>query len=127
MPFAAIKGFLDPSVEFGLHFQEIGDSAGKGQENRPDKQQGGQEEGAPAGKDRGGARPPAEHKTGRPALAAVPAPANSEPAKSEPAKSEPATSGPADAKSADKPAPDEGPDKPAGGGEVVRLDRFRKK
>ena len=124
VPFAAIKGFLDPSVEFGLHFQEIGDSAGKGQENRPDKQQGGQVDGAPAGKHRG-ARPPAEHKTGRPAptLAAVPAPANSEAAKTEAATSEPA-----DAKSADKPTPDEGPDKPAGGGgEVVRLDRFRKK
>ena len=116
VPFTAVKGFLDPSVEFGLHFQEIGDSAGKGQE---DKQQGGQEDGAPAGKDRSTARPPAEHKTARPApaLAAVPAPASSETAKS----------APADAKSADKPTADEGPDKPAGGGEVVRLDRFRKK
>jgi hypothetical protein len=119
VPFTAVKGFLDPSVEFGLHFQEIADSAGQG-ENRPDKQQGGQVDGAPAGKDRGSARPPAEHKAGRPApaLAAVPAPASSETARS----------APADAKSGDKSTPDEGPDKPAGGGgEVVRLDRFRKK
>jgi uncharacterized protein len=110
VPFAAIKGFLDPSVEFGLRFQEVGDSAGEGQESPPD----GQDDRAPAGKDRSGARPPAEHKAGRttPTLAAVPAPANSEPA---------------EAKSTDKPAPAEGPDKPAGGGEVVRLDRFRKK
>jgi uncharacterized protein len=95
VPFAAINAFLDPSVEFGLRFQEIGDSAGEGQE------------------DRGDARPPAEHKAGRPAatLAAVPAAASSEPA---------------GAKSADKPTPEEGPEKP-GGGEVVRLDRFRKK
>jgi len=109
VPFAAVKAFLDPSVEFGLRFQEIGDGEeqeteqAKEQENRPDGQQD--------NKDRGPARPPAEHKAGRtaPTLAAVPAPE------------------PADAKSADKPAPDEGPDKPAGGGEVVRLDRFRKK
>jgi len=114
VPFTAIKGFLDPSVEFGLRFQEVGDSAGEGQESPPDHQQDGQEDRAPAGKDRGGARPPAEHKAGRtaPTLAAVPAPANSETA---------------EAKSTDKPTPAEGPDKPAGGGEVVRLDRFRKK
>jgi uncharacterized protein len=113
VPFAAIKAFLDPSVEFGLRFQEVGDSADQGQEDRPDNRQDGQEARAPAGKDHGEARPPAEHKAGRPAptLAAVPAPASSEPA---------------GAKSADKPTPEEGPEKP-GGGEVVRLDRFRKK
>ena len=113
VPFAAIKAFLDPSVEFGLRFQEVGDSADEGQEDRPDNRQDGQEARAPAGKDHGEARPPAEHKAGRPAstLAAVPPPASSEPA---------------GAKSTDKPTPEEGPEKP-GGGEVVRLDRFRKK
>jgi uncharacterized protein len=111
VPFAAIKAFLDPSVEFGLRFQEIGDGADEEQEDRPDNRQ---DDRTPAGKDGGGARPPAERKAGRPAptLATVPAPGNAEPA---------------EAKSADKPTPDEGPDKPAGGGEVVRLDRFRKK
>jgi uncharacterized protein len=111
VPFAAIKAFLDPSVEFGLRFQEV--SEGEGQES-PDNQQDNQEDRAPAGKDRGGARRPAEHKAGRsaPTLAAVAAPADTETA---------------DTKSADKPTPSEGPDKPAGGGEVVRLDRFRKK
>ena len=105
VPFAAIKAFLDPSVEFGLRFQEVGDG---------EEQESSHEDRAPAGKDRGGARRPAEHKAGRsaPTLAAVPAPANSETA---------------DTKSADTPTPAEGPDKPAGGGEVVRLDRFRKK
>jgi uncharacterized protein len=120
VPFAAIKGFLDPSVEFGLRFQEVGDTADEGQEHQPDSQQGGQENRAGAAKDRGGARQPAERKADSPAaatLAAVPAAANSEPA----------NSAPADAKSSDKPTPDQGPDKPAGGGEVVRLDRFRKK
>jgi uncharacterized protein len=113
VPFAAIKAFLDPSVEFGLRFQEGDDSAGEGQEGHPANQQDGREARAPAGKDRGDARPPAEHKAGRPAptLAAVPAPASSEPA---------------GAKSDDNPTPEEGPEKP-GGGEVVRLDRFRKK
>jgi uncharacterized protein len=114
VPFAAIKAFLDPSVEFGLRFQEVGDSDGEGQESPPDNQRDGEEDRAPAGKDRGGARRPAEHKAGRsaPTLAAVAAPANTETA---------------DTKSTDKPTPAEGPDKPAGGGEVVRLDRFRKK
>src|SRR5262249_56059011 len=52
------------------------------------------------------ARPAAEHKSARPTatVAAAPKPANP-----------PAGSS------------DDGPDKPAGGGEVVRLDRFRKK
>jgi hypothetical protein len=106
IPFAAIKGFFDPSVQFGLQFEEIGEAAGETQEDG---------ESAPAGKSRGKKRPPAQHKAGRapPALAAVPTPANSEPADPEPTKT---TAG-------------EDPDKPAGGGggEVVRLDRFRKK
>jgi hypothetical protein len=119
VPFAAIKAFLDPSVEFGLRFQEVGDSDGEGQESPPDNQRDSQEDRAPAGKDRGGARRPAEHKARRsaPTLAAVPAPANTEAADTKSA----------DTKSADLPTPAEGPDKPAGGGEVVRLDRFRKK
>ena len=28
VPFAAVKGFFDPSVQFGLQFEEIGDAAG---------------------------------------------------------------------------------------------------
>jgi len=50
-------------------------------------------------------RPPAEHKRPTTAISAIPTPAN-------------------------PPAPagyDDGPDKPIGGGEIVRLDRFRKK
>jgi uncharacterized protein len=112
VPFAAIKGFLDPSVEFGLRFQEVGDNAEEGKEKDPAKgQKDGQQDGEKA---RGPARPPAEHKAGRtaPTLAAVPTPGNSDQA---------------DAGSVDNPPPDAGPDKPAGGGEVVRLDRFRKK
>jgi uncharacterized protein len=123
VPFAAIKGFHDPSVEFGLRFQEIEDGAGEAQENEGSSLQEGQKESrdarerAPTGKDRGAARPPAKHKAGRtpPALAAVPAPAKSDAADPEAASTSAKTTS------------DEGPDKPVGGGEVVRLDRFRKK
>jgi hypothetical protein len=132
VPFAAIKGFHDPSVEFGLRFQEIEDGAGEAQENEDRSLQGQKEsrdadERAPTGKDRGAARAPAKHKTGRtpPALAAVPAPAKPAPAKPAPAKSDAAD--PEAASASAKTTSDEGPDKPVGGGEVVRLDRFRKK
>ena len=104
IPFDAINGFFDPSVQFGLQFEEVIEGQeGKGQktpanvldksiEKSPDK--------FPASalvqpnKKR---RPPAlvESEPAAPTLAAV---------------------------------PDPDPDKPTrGGGEVVRLDRFRKK
>jgi hypothetical protein len=95
VPFAAVKGFFDPSVQFGLQFEEIGAAAADEAEDVND----------PAGAERGAARPPAEHKGMPPSVAAVPTPANPDPAQD----------------SAD------GADKPTGGGEVVRLDRFRKK
>ncbi|MGA7015021.1 MAG: ClpXP protease specificity-enhancing factor SspB [Pseudolabrys sp.] len=101
VPFAAVKGFFDPSVQFCLQFEEIGDAAAAGEDAN-----------APARKDRGAARPPAEHKGVTPSMAAVPAPANAVPA--------PANPDPAKASADDT-------DKPSGGGEVVRLDRFRKK
>ena len=101
VPFAAVKGFFDPSVQFGLQFEEIGDAAVAGEDAN-----------APARKDRGAAHPPAEHKGVTPSMAAVPAPANAVPA--------PANPDPAKASADDT-------DKPSGGGEVVRLDRFRKK
>jgi hypothetical protein len=106
VPFAAITGFLDPSVEFGLRFQEVGDDAGEDPEKAQEKSQESQPDGSAAA----GKRPPAARTA--PTLAAVPAPVASEPTGAAPA---------------DKPTPDEGPDKPAGSGEVVRLDRFRKK
>jgi hypothetical protein len=108
VPFAAVKGFFDPSVQFGLQFEEIGDAAAAGEDAN-----------APARKDRGAARPPAEHKGVTPSMAAVPAPANAVPA---PANAVPAPANPDPAK-----ASADDTDKPSGGGEVVRLDRFRKK
>jgi hypothetical protein len=98
IPFAAVKGFVDPSVQFGLQFEQVveGDAP---------------PEGLPASK-KGGGEPANAAVAGKPrrttTVPAVPAPANPEPA--------------AAADPVEKPT-----DKSAGGGEVVRLDRFRKK
>lgn len=105
IPFDAINGFFDPSVQFGLTFEEVveGQSQQKpatAQENSAKKKRFPAgvpadvtpAEGAP---DKPAAKPAAKPTAAPPALSAVPD------------------------------APD--PDKPSGGGEVVRLDRFRKK
>jgi uncharacterized protein len=94
VPFTAVKGFFDPSVQFGLQFEESAENTGEAQG-----------ESADAGSDRDAPVPSAEHKGAAPAMTAVPTPANLEPAKT----------------------PADPPATPAGGGEVVRLDRFRKK
>jgi uncharacterized protein len=93
VPFAAIKGFFDPSVNFGLQFAPGRSSSDEGE---PQKL-------APAAE-----KTPVE-ESGKPTL-----PSDSRP------KPLPATAGVAS-------PVDEDPDKPAGGAEVVRLDRFRKK
>jgi len=89
VPFDAVKGFFDPSVQFGLQFDAVSDAEADSGE-RGEK-----------------ARPPAEQQ---PARAAPKTPAGPVPAPANPSADE----------SDDKPEP------PAGG-EVVRLDRFRKK
>ena len=94
VPFAAVKGFFDPSVQFGLQFEEIAEAGGEAPET-----------GVAADTDHGTPTPPAEHKGAPPAVVAAPAPAN--PPSANPPPKEPA--------------------KPAGGGDVVPLDRFRKK
>jgi len=91
VPFEAIKGFFDPSVQFGLQFEEVIEG-----EERP----------APAN-----AQEPAPKKKRPPVSTPVPA-------------AEPAVN-PKPAAVASTPKHDK-PDRPAGG-EVVRLDRFRKK
>jgi uncharacterized protein len=88
VPFAAIKGFFDPSVNFGLQFAENLAAA-------PDKVSPQPE---PAAQHHEKEQTPSE-----PARKTLPAPADA----------------------AEQAA--ETPDKPAGGAEVVRLDRFRKK
>jgi hypothetical protein len=101
VPFAAVKAFFDPSVQFGLQFEEMADA-----EAQASEQTGQGAAAAKDPKDPDAARSPAEHGAMTQVNVAVPVPANPEPA---------ATTSDAQA------------DKPAGGGEVVRLDRFRKK
>src|SRR5947209_8278547 len=98
IPFAAIKGFYDPSVQFGLQFEEIGATAA-----HPDASVAGSEaQGSGSHDPSTRAKRSVPEQRGSLALPAVPAPANSEPP------------GPAG-------APSEG--KPESGAEVVRLDR----
>ena len=107
VPFEAIKGFFDPSVQFGLELDVAGTEAPSGSAapaaNAPQLPAP-----APAAKPQASKPPP----TG-PRLATVPDPA------------------PGSAKGPGAPAsdgdPDPEPPRPDGGGEVVRLDRFRKK
>jgi hypothetical protein len=88
VPFEAIKGFFDPSVQFGLQFEEVTEGAEQ------------------------------------------PAPAETKPASKKKLPPAPVPAAPGAAKAEAKPEKIEQPgrpDKPTGGGEVVRLDRFRKK
>ena len=101
VPFTALKAFVDPSVQFGLQFATE-ERAAATESAGPAK--AGVEDPA---------RPPAEHKHARVAspFATMPVPANPPPGTELPS-GEP---------------PSEEPDKPDGGGQVVRLDRFRNK
>jgi hypothetical protein len=99
VPFEAINGFFDPSVQFGLQFEEVTEG-----DERP----------APANAQ----EPSTANNKKRRSSASPPVPvAASEPEKEKPTRSS------ASASKREK------PEKPTsgGGGEVVRLDRFRKK
>jgi hypothetical protein len=97
IPFEAVNGFFDPSVQFGLQFEEVTEghdtiaTPSLGQENS-------------AGKKR----------PRTPTVPRVPAKAVSDKT-ADKAPAKPAVEGPKPQKT------------PSGGGEVVRLDRFRKK
>jgi hypothetical protein len=93
VPFAAVKGFFDPSVQFGLQFEEVAEAA--------EEHSGHPEQSADAAAN----APPAEPK-------AI-APVATLPTEGDRGASE--TTSQAEA------------DKSAAGGEVVQLDRFRKK
>jgi uncharacterized protein len=108
VPFNAIKGFFDPSVQFALQFEV----AAKGPAETAAAPTA-----VPASPTAAEEPEPAAKRGARPKRPQVPAPAATPPAAAAP--SEPAA----------KPTEDGGdkPDRPSGGGEVVRLDRFRKK
>jgi hypothetical protein len=98
VPFVAVTAFVDPSVQFALQFTTI-----------PEAESGPKETAAPA------------------ATAAPAKPASAEPARPSPALVEaakPEKREKSQERSQDK---SDEPDPPSGGGEVVRLDRFRKK
>ena len=107
IPFAAVKGFFDPSVEFGLQFEQVvvaPAEAGAKPEALPAPDSSKKSRGEPANS-------PIQVKPRR-TTPAMPVPANPDPTP-QTAASEDQT---------DKPT-----DNSAGSGEVVRLDRFRKK
>jgi hypothetical protein len=107
VPLDAIKGFFDPSVQFGLQFET--QTEGKD---------------APAEQPAAAAvveEPKAAKPRRKPVAAEPEAPAAVGPA--EPAKAAPKAPAPVLVGGTDNPEPD----KPSGGAEVVRLDRFRKK
>ena len=108
VPFDAIKGFFDPSVQFGLQFEPQGEAAGAGA-SAAEK---------PAAIEEKAARPRRKPAVDEEAPAAVGPAETAKPAKA-PEKKSPVSLVPKD----DTPEPD----KPGGGAEVVRLDRFRKK
>jgi hypothetical protein len=101
VPYEAINGFFDPSVQFGLQFEEVVE---------------GEERQAPANAQ----EPPAAKKKRPPGTPPAAARQTEVPTPVRPA---------APAVKREKPEKSEKPDKPpeSGGGEVVRLDRFRKK
>ena len=106
VPLDAIKGFFDPSVQFGLQFETVTE----GKEEAP------AEKVAPAPMVE---QPKATKPRRKPVAAEPEAPAAVGPA--EPTKPEPKA--PVLVAGTDT----DDPDKPSGGAEVVRLDRFRKK
>jgi len=106
VPLDAIKGFFDPSVQFGLQFETLSET---GAEAKPAEKPAL----APVAEE-----PKAKsRRKGEPEAPAAVGPA--EPVKPAPAKPAP----PVVVAGTDK----GDPDKPSGGAEVVRLDRFRKK
>jgi hypothetical protein len=108
VPFEAITGFADPSVQFGLQFETLAEAAEAEGDEKP-----------------GVVAPVAEAKPAR--TRKVPAADKSAPARPEALRAVPAKPEPAKPELV-KPEPVKpDPDKPAGGAEVVRLDRFRKK
>jgi uncharacterized protein len=103
VPWSAITDFVDPSVEFGLKFSVIGEGEKARNEQTNAQAVPPAATGAKIGET---PRPPARHEPRSVASAEqAEMPASPEPSAAE----------------------DTQPDKPEGGGEVVRLDRFRKK
>ena len=105
VPFAAVKGFFDPSVQFGLQFEQAGEAAFKQASENEGEATDVADRAGKRGKETVAERLPAENKDTPPAAGAVALPEKSEAA-------EPVAEQESDTQQT---------------GEVVRLDRFRKK
>jgi hypothetical protein len=116
IPFDAISGFFDPSVQFGLQFEEIAEGQGG---LKQDTQK-------PAGKKPDAKKNPLSAVPTPESASKLPAPGAQLPAAPPSSASMPTVS-PIKPAAAETEPTDPNPDKPSGGGEVVRLDRFRKK
>jgi len=126
VPFTAVTGFFDPSVQFGLQFEEIGEDQEPAQGTaKPGR--GGSAEAAAEGK----AQPGAEPKIQSPAKGPTKPGAKPSALPSALPTALPVAGAAGSVPSITPVGPatptDPDPDKPSGGGEVVRLDRFRKK
>ncbi len=122
VPFGAITGFFDPSVQFGLQFEEITESEAPAQGPAKPARIGPAEvatDGKPAAVGEAKAKSPAKSTDKSPAKPAA------KPAALPVLGATPSVPSITPAGQAGPTDPD--PDKPSGGGEVVRLDRFRKK
>jgi hypothetical protein len=107
IPFDSIKAFVDPSVQFGLQFEEVVEGeAQQSPANPHDK-----------AKEKQAAKPQSAPKRVPSALPGLAPDTLVAKPPEKPAPTAPALTA----------VPDPKPDKPSGGGEVVRLDRFRKK
>ncbi|MPZ36762.1 MAG: hypothetical protein GEU95_01650 [Rhizobiales bacterium] len=113
VPFAAIKSFVDPSVQFGVQFEMLTAEEQSNSEKAADN----------AGKP---ARPPAEHRPSSD-VTAVPTPANPPTTHPTTAKKTSANKAAAKKPPAEQQKDKDGAEPPAGSGQVVNLDRFRKK
>ncbi len=119
IPFVAIRGFFDPSVQFGLQFEEVAE--GEAAPAKSGKKAQLTSVGTSDKSDEALAKKSSDAKRGgstkSPLLPMEPAPTAVIPAVS------PLPSAETDSEEPSEPKPD----KPSGGGEVVSLDRFRKK
>jgi hypothetical protein len=119
IPFDSIKAFVDPSVQFGLQFEEVVD----GQEQQPPANPHDKANEKQAGKPN---FVPKRVPSALPGLASEKPQEKPQEKLQERLQVKPPEK-PTVATPALTAVPDPKPDKPSGGGEVVRLDRFRKK
>jgi hypothetical protein len=109
VPFDALRGFVDPSVQFGLQF----DTGGEAASAMTDAAQP-----AVPVPPKTVPKPARSTRSALPDSLRKPPPGNEAAGASAPTQAEP---------SAETASPDRPPEPPSGGAEVVRLDRFRKK